>query len=119
MAALRLVPWIAPLTVVTLANIFEALDSFAHHAGVEQLRRIQVFNSCPGFRVIRKGDSGTRYFPVVADQNSSLVIQRVDTLYGIVLCEVGAVVVLINRGQRLANVPRIEQRTETGDVREI
>src|SRR5258708_28537657 len=119
MAAFRLIPRIAPLTVVTLAHIFEALDSFAHHAGVEQLRRIQVLDSSPGLCVIRKRDSGARYLPVIADQYGCLVIQGVDALYRIVLGQVAAVVVFINGRYRLANVCRIEQRTETGDIREI
>src|ERR1035441_8668704 len=56
MAAFGLVPGVTAFAVETKADVFDGLDAFGHHTGVDELRGYQVFNARPGFGVVGEWD---------------------------------------------------------------
>ena len=78
-----------------------------------------IFEAGPGFGVIGKGNLGTLAGAVIADHQGGFVVQHIGALHGIVVVKLTLVVVSPDGFQGLADVARIDQRTEAGDVGEI
>ena len=104
MSALCFVPRISFLAVVPGSDVTDALDSLFYHAGIDHQRRGCMLEAGHDLGEVRKGNSRTNCFAVVADQDRSLVVEGKGSLYVVVLFEVAFVVEGVDRCQRLADI---------------
>ena len=79
----------------------------------------QVFETSPGLGVIGERNCGALAVAVIADHQRGFVVQHIGALHGFVIVELPFVVVPPDGLQRLANVGRIDEGTQSGDVGEI